>query len=119
MLRKVCLALLSSAVLSAQIPANLPPFSTFLKASSTVKQVAVDAQGYIYVYGETNASPATGQPQSVYVARLDPTAANLTWIAQLGGSGTVRGAALAVDSAGNAYVTGYTYAPDFTTLPPA
>jgi hypothetical protein len=32
---------------SAQVPANLAPFSTFLKTDSSVQQVATSAQGYI------------------------------------------------------------------------
>ncbi len=118
-IRTLAMPLLFAAALSAQVPAHLPPFSTFLKANSTIKQVATDAHGFIYVFGETNTNPKTGYAQDVFVARLDPATANPVWTANLGGSGIVRATALALDSAGNAYVTGFTEAPDFPTLPAA
>src|ERR1700748_3003008 len=91
-------------------------FSTFLKANSSVKQVATDAAGYIYVLG-TDAS-GQGSPEDagynpkVFVLRLDPAATTITYTVWLGGSAYTAPAAMAVDSTGNAYVTGYTNAPD-------
>ena len=111
MLRMLCSALLFATALSAQIPASLPPFSTFLKANSNIKQVATDSNGYIYIYGETNIA-TNGYPQSVFVARLDPNAAKLIWTVNLAANSTIaRAAALTVDAAENAYVTGYTNSP--------
>jgi len=116
MLRKLCSALFLTAALSAQVPANLPAFSTYLASGSTVKQVATDGKGFIYVYGETNI-PANGYPHDVFVSRLDPNAANLLWTVDLGGESAItRASALAVDAAGNAYVTGWT---DSTLFPNA
>ncbi len=42
----------------------------------------------------------------------------MTYLVYLGGSSVTFAEAMAVDAAGNAYVTGYTDAPDFTTVPP-
>lgn len=39
MIRVVGSTLLVAIALSAQVPANLPPFSTFLKANSRIMQV--------------------------------------------------------------------------------
>jgi hypothetical protein len=66
--------LLLATSLLAQVPANLAPFSTFLKANSSIQQVATDAQGFICVFGEASPSPVTGYSRDVFVARLDPAA---------------------------------------------
>jgi hypothetical protein len=118
----IAAALLFAASLSAQIPVGLAPFSTFLKANSSVQQVATDAQGFIYVYGEiplTNGKDPedAGYNQEVFVARLDPAATMLTYVVYLGGSAPTYSEAMAVDAAGNAYITGYTVASDFPTVP--
>jgi uncharacterized protein (TIGR03437 family) len=101
----------------AQPSSSLPPFSTFLAANSSVKQVAVDAQGYICVFGETSPDPVTDVPRAVFVARLDPTASKLIYSVNLGGSSRTRAGALALDAAGSAYVTGYTDSADFSLIP--
>jgi len=113
--------ILSAASLFGQVPAGLAPFFTFLKANSSVQKIATDAQGFIYVYGQT----ALSEPESsdynpnVFVARLNPTATALTYMVQLGGSSPTFAGAMAVDAAGNAYLTGYTDAADFPTVPSA
>jgi hypothetical protein len=57
----------------------------------------------------------------VFVARLDLTktgAASLVYSTYVGGAGKEEGRALALDSAGNSYVTGYTASPNFPLLQP-
>jgi uncharacterized protein (TIGR03437 family) len=112
--------LLFAASLLGQVPAGLASFSTFLKANSFIQQVATDAQGFIYVYGETALNPGAGfgasYGQNVFVARVDPAATTLTYVIYLGDSSNTYVGAMAVDSAGNAYITGYTNAPDFPTV---
>lgn len=123
LLRATATPLLLAPSLLGQVPVGLAPFSTFLKTNSSVQQVATDAQGFIYVYGETALNPSAGFGagfgQNVFVARLDPAAATLTYVVYLGGSSTTYAEAMAVDAAGNAYITGYTNAPDFPTVPQA
>jgi hypothetical protein len=58
-MRSAFVLLLFASSLAAQVPANLPPVSTFLKANSTIQQIATDAQGYIYVCGNVNPRPRT------------------------------------------------------------
>ncbi len=108
---------LLATILGAAIPANLPPFTTFLKANTSIQTVATDAQGYIYVFGDVAPSAPDEYPDQVFVARLDPAASKVTYVAYLGGSSATYGEAMTVDAAGNAYVTGYTDAADFTTVP--
>jgi uncharacterized protein (TIGR03437 family) len=49
----------------------------------------------------------------VYLAKFSPDLSQLLWATYLGGSGYHSVSNLAVDSSGNAYITGHTVAPDF------
>ena len=82
--------------------------------------IAVDSDGNSYVTGETNSTqfssfPATVGPDVIqnggvdaFVAKVDPTGTRLLYAGFIGGTGDDRGKAIAVDSLGNAYVTGET-----------
>ena len=85
--------------------------------------VALDEDGNIYVTGLTRSAdfPVSegavraprGPSFDVFVAKLNPSATALEYGAVIGGLGTDRGSAIAVDEAGNAYVCGTTFASDF------
>ena len=86
--------------------------------------VAVDGSGSIYVTGETSSAdfPATagtlratyaGGGSDAFVTKLSPSGAALVYSTYLGGTGEDRGAAIAVDTGGNAYVAGRLSSPDF------
>ncbi|MEO8349595.1 MAG: SBBP repeat-containing protein, partial [Acidobacteriota bacterium] len=86
--------------------------------------VALDAAGNVYVTGETGspdfplAGSATRVPageNDVFVAKLDPTATTLLYSTVVGGRAAESGTGIAVDSAGNAWVTGETVSTDFPT----
>jgi Beta-propeller repeat len=93
--------------------------------------LAVDAAGNAYVTGETSfadfpTTPEAFQPtkpgdENVFVSKLNATGSALVYSTYLGGTQSVaqRGNGITVDSAGNAYVTGFTGAPDFPTTPGA
>ena len=79
--------------------------------------IAVDSAGNAYVTGYTDfdqlpepAMPfqATLGSQNVFVAKLNPAGTALVYSTYLGGDGSSYGNGIAVDSAGDAYVTGYT-----------
>jgi hypothetical protein len=97
-------------------------FSTYLGGSmfDAATAVAVDSSGNMYLTGWTESAdfPGTGSSQpngnvDVFVAKLDPTGSRILYCTYLGGSGEDRGTAIAVDTGGNAYVTGYTTSTNF------
>jgi hypothetical protein len=104
-------------------------YSTYLGGSGyTVggTAIAVDASGDAYITGLAGSSfPTTPgafqQKSSVsgpFVTELNPTGSALVYSTYLTGStGGDEGLGIAVNAAGNAYVTGYTYSLDFPTTP--
>jgi len=90
------------------------------------RAIAVDAAGNVYVTGFTNSTdfPTTGGAfqrvfggggNDAFVIKLDPTGSTLLYGTYLGGTGSDVGLAIAVDAAGNAYVTGGTFSTNFPT----
>ncbi len=85
--------------------------------------IAVDASGNAYVVGDTDSSdfptlnalqktrPGANYSQA-FVAKLNP-AGMLVYSTYLGGGGENSPHAVAVDAAGNAYITGHTNSPDY------
>ena len=99
-------------------------YSTFLGGTSEDYGggVAIDEAGNAYVTGQTfstnfpvkNAFQQTLKGQAnAFVAKLNTAASALVYSTYLGGSNDDDGDAIAVDSGGNAYVTGFTESTDF------
>ena len=102
-------------------------YSTYLGGTSgdTVLGIAVDAAGNAYVTGGTNDSqppntfPIKNPVQSfggtvdAFIAKLNPAGTSLVYSTYLGGGGYDAGTGIAVDTSGNAYVSGFTYSGDF------
>jgi hypothetical protein len=101
-------------------------YSTFLGGSDEDRglAIAVDTLGNVYVTGGTASTdfPITsnapepgfsGGIEDAFVTKLNPSGSALLYSTYIGGSGTDFGLGIAVDSAGNAYVTGYTDSTDF------
>jgi hypothetical protein len=89
--------------------------------------IAVDAAGNAYVTGTTTSTnfPTAGPLQAAlnglsdaFVTKLNATGSAVVYSTYLGGSGVDGALALAVDSAGNAYITGLTDSTDFPTRNP-
>ena len=86
-----------------------------------VKGVALDSDGYVYITGRTNSTEATFPvrtgPELIYnpsltdafVAKLSPDGKELIWAGYIGGASTDCGQDIAIDGAGNVYVTGETF----------
>src|SRR5438132_548275 len=93
-------------------------YSTYLggSGSDASSGIAVDTQGNAYVTGVTRSSdfPTTagafqttfGGLINAFVTKLNPTGTALLYSTYLGGFGSNQGFAIAVDTLGNAYVTG-------------
>jgi hypothetical protein len=103
-------------------------YSTFLGGSSgdQGRGIAVDGSGNAYVTGFTGSTnfPTTlgafqtsyGGNGDAFVTKLNPAgSAPLVYSTYLGGSNEDVGGGIAVDSSGNAYVTGYTFSTNFPT----
>jgi len=107
-------------------------YSTYLGGSGADLGfgIAVDSSGCAYVSGCTMSADfptldpyQSDQPdQDVFVTKLSSDGNALVYSTYLGGSGRDgsqdEGNGIAVDQAGNAYVTGYTYSSDFPTANP-
>jgi hypothetical protein len=104
-------------------------YSTYLGGSTTGDQafsIAVDSSGDAFVAGQTfsatfptkNGLPITGNVNGLgFVAELNPSGTALLNSTYLGGTTSVADGAfgIALDTAGNIYVTGFTAATDFPT----
>ncbi|MBN2489719.1 MAG: SBBP repeat-containing protein, partial [Planctomycetes bacterium] len=87
--------------------------------------IAVDAAGNAHLTGWTNSTeqtfPVTGGPDlthnggfDAFVAKVNPQGTALVYCGYLGGSASDDGSGIAVDAAGNAYVTGGTQSTEQT-----
>ena len=106
-------------------------YSTYLGGSdaSWGAGIAVDNSGDAYIIGSTNSTDFPtmnalqptfgGGPSDAFVAKINPSGSALLYSSYLGGSSQEFGSQIAVDSAGNAYVTGQTLSTDFPTTPGA
>ena len=102
--------------------------STYLGGSAvdSATAVAVDHSGNVYVAGWTDSSnfPTLNASRGTMGGNVDAFVAKwsgagvMQYCTYLGGSGADKALGIAVDSAGNAYVTGSTASPNFPTVSP-
>jgi len=118
-------------------------YSTFLGGTGNdfPQGITVDQNGNAHVAGSTNSNDfpttsgafqpfyANGEgpppfplhrflgPPDAFVTKLNPTGTVLVYSTYLGGKGGDSAAGIAIDSAGNAYITGTTYSTDFPITP--
>jgi Beta-propeller repeat len=109
-------------------------YSTFLGGSGddAGEAISIDGAGNAYVTGYTRSTnfPIAGSPlqgkfaggasfgDDTFVAKLNPAGSALVYSTYLGGSGDESGYGIAVDGAGNAYVTGHTNSTNFPQVSP-
>ena len=105
-------------------------YSTYLGGSGNdaSQGIAVDSAGNAYIVGSTFGNfPTTpdayqtsfGGVLDAFVTKIDSLGSALIYSTYLGGSNNDGGSGIAVDSAGNAYITGNTSSADFPTTPNA
>jgi hypothetical protein len=116
----------------ASLPLVIDPvisYSTYMGGTGlgAVTGVAIDSAGDLYAAGWTEAlnfpivlaaQAASGGSVDAFIVKLNPTGTALLYATYIGGSGDDRAAAIAVNSSGQAYVTGSTASPNFPLLLP-
>jgi Beta-propeller repeat len=99
-------------------------FAVFLAHTNIFPTIALDAAGSVYMTGlalpEFHTTHGAFQPtahsgNNGFVAKLNSSGTDLIYATFLGGSGFDLPSGIAVDSSGNAYVTGRTSSSDFPT----
>jgi Carboxypeptidase regulatory-like domain/Beta-propeller repeat len=118
------------AAFDASKPLVIDPilvYSSILGGASFGHAITVDDFGNVYLTGETTSNnlPIRNPFQSVnrgntnaFVTKINAAGTEILYSTYLGGSFHDRAHAIAVDSAGNAYLTGTTSSTDFPTLNP-
>jgi uncharacterized protein (TIGR03437 family) len=106
-------------------------WSTYLGGSDydVPNAMAVDTAGNVYVTGFTYSSdfPTSAGalqsklagPNNAFVSKISADGSHILYSTLLGGSGGDSANAIAIDRAGDAYITGYTGSPDFPVAPNA
>jgi len=104
-------------------------FSTYLGGGDSDQgaAIAVDASGNAYVTGTATSTnfpvvnayqPVSGGQSDAFITKFPASGSPLTYSTFLGGADADQGFGIAVDSTGNAYVTGATSSTNFPTLNP-
>jgi hypothetical protein len=114
---------------------GMPAYSTYIGGwfEDYGYGIAVDGSGNAYVTGWTSSpnypvTPGAFQPRKstngvfewdVFVTKLNATGTALVYSTYIGGNSDDYGYGIAVDGSGHAYVTGYTYSPNYDVTPRA
>lgn len=105
-------------------------YSTYFGGSGEDRALAVatDSAGDAFIAGVTKSpdlhtttgvlQPVPGGGADAFVAKLNPSGSQALYSTYMGGSGNDEASGIAVDSAGDAFVTGSTTSPDFHTVNP-
>ncbi len=106
-------------------------YSTYIGGSTyeIAHGIAVDSAGNAYITGVTDSTdfpttlgayqPSIKGSDDAFVTKINPTGNGLLYSTYLGGTGGDDPYGIAVDSTGNAYVTGVTYSSNFPITPTA
>jgi uncharacterized protein (TIGR03437 family) len=120
----------SDAFIAKFNPSGSVVYATYLGGNNVDQgnAIAVDAAGNAYVTGYTAStnfplqspirSSLTSGAVNAFVTKINPAGSALVYSTYLGGTTTDYGTGIAVDSSGNAYVTGPTNSDDFPLVNP-
>ena len=101
----------AAVLVQTATPANLA-VSTYLRTGFNPAAIASDSAGNVYLAGSAVIDPAF-ETTSAVVAKLDPKASQYLYLTWFGNPADDHLSSLAVDSAGNAYIAGWTTNPNF------
>ena len=117
----------SSFVTKLNSAGNGLVYSTFVNGG-VIASLAVDGNGSAYLTGTGDAVVTTpgalqrirsgSSTKAPFVSKLNSAGSAMSYSTYLGGSSDDQGKAIAIDSAGNAFVTGIAYSSDFPTRNP-
>jgi uncharacterized protein (TIGR03437 family) len=96
----------SAIIVQTATAANLA-ISTYLKDGFNPAAIASDAAGNVYLAGSAVIDQAS-QTMSAVVAKLDPKATQYLYLTYFDSAASDQISSIAVDSAGNAYIAGWT-----------
>jgi hypothetical protein len=122
-------------VVKLNVAASSVLYATYLGGSGGEEgnSIAIDSIGNAYVTGTTSSNdfpttsdvfqsrvrcenvPNTAWPCDLFVVKLNASGSAFSYSSYLGGSNAEFGGSVAVDSIGNAYITGTTFSTDFPT----
>ncbi|MFN0110614.1 MAG: SBBP repeat-containing protein [Blastocatellia bacterium] len=111
------------------INGNQLVYSTYLGGTSEdlAYGIAIDSAGAVYITGDAlstdfntrNALQTANRGGfDAFVTKINPAGSDLAYSTYLGGSGEDLASGIALDLAGNAYITGYTSSNDYATISP-
>jgi uncharacterized protein (TIGR03437 family) len=107
---RLLLAFLTFAAAAPAFPAL--KYSTYLRQNFKPNAIATDSSGNIYLAGDITLDPSS-YATTVLVVKMNPDATQYLYVRYVGGTASDNVNAIAVDSAGNAYIAGVTTSPDF------
>jgi hypothetical protein len=117
----------SDAFVAKLLPSGQISYATYLGGASddNATAIALDSSGNAYIGGITSSANFPATPgayatalaggQDAFVAKLNSLGSALIYATYLGGSSNDSVSGLAVDAAGNAYISGTTQSSDFPT----
>ena len=96
-------------------------YSTYLQQAGSAIAVGPDGSAYVTGGAGLLSFPATGHTFTsgdggAVITKLDPSGSALVYSTLVGGNNSEQGSAIALDSAGGAYITGQTTSTDFPTV---
>jgi len=107
----LCSLVVAAAIGPTASPANLT-ISTYLKDGFNPAAIASDAAGNVYLAGSA-VIDSVSQTMGAIVVKLDPKARQYLYLTYFDSAANDQLSSIAVDSAGNAYVAGWTTNPNF------